>query len=207
MKKQVQNWESLIAERTELHRDTYKPQTIEDAGERNKREYAKKYNSRPEVIEHRREYAREYSKRPEVKAKIAEYEKRPSTKARRKAYNQSEAGKASMARRGKRYVETHRDAVRAKGRRFYNKHKQDPEWMERKRQYDKNWRLKNKARCSENERKRRDKNRTEYNFYQRAYRFRRKLYGMAFAELPITLHEIGTISIHLVNPQQMEKAA
>lgn len=123
-----QNWESLIAERMEMHRDTYRPAAIKDATERNRRDYSRRYNARPEV-----------------KARNAERDKTPERKAQKAAWNRTEKGKASMARHNKRYVESHRVEVRAKNRRFYDKHKQDPAWMEKKRAYNRAWYATHKA--------------------------------------------------------------
>lgn len=41
-----QNWESLIASRIEAHRDTYKPQRIEDASQRNSAAATKRWRKR-----------------------------------------------------------------------------------------------------------------------------------------------------------------
>lgn len=122
----MQKWESLIGERILAHRDTYRPQTVEDAVERNEKAV-------------RKAYAKKYNARPEVKARNAEREKSPERKAQKKAWNASEKGRASMARRGRKYVESHRVAIRAKARRYYDAHKNDPAWMEKKRAYSRAW--------------------------------------------------------------------
>lgn len=42
----MRNWESLIAQRQEAHRDTYKPQRIEDPGKRNQARATKEWRKR-----------------------------------------------------------------------------------------------------------------------------------------------------------------
>jgi len=43
--------------------------------DKEKRQYRKEYNSRPEVKEYERQYRKEYNSRPEVKERIRKYKK------------------------------------------------------------------------------------------------------------------------------------
>ena len=80
-----------------------------------------------------------------------EYERKrdatPERKAAYRAYNQTEAGRASMARRNKKWRESERgrEVCRIKSRRWYAEHKKDAEFMERKRAYNRMYRAMRRA--------------------------------------------------------------
>ena len=59
-----------------------------------------------------------------------EYDNTPKRKAQHKAWAQSPAGKKSERERGKRYraTEKGKEACRRKSRRYFERHKDDPEW-------------------------------------------------------------------------------
>ena len=72
------------------------------------------------------------------------YEKSPKRKAQHKAWQQSASGKESMRRRNKKWRESEhgREVCRQKSKRWYAAHKNDPEFMERKRIYNREYRRK-----------------------------------------------------------------
>ena len=72
----------------------------------------------------------------------------PERKAQHKLWAQSEAGKRSMRERHRRYraTENGREMVRLKSLRFYERHKDDPEFKARKYGYEVVFRARQKAR-------------------------------------------------------------
>ena len=70
------------------------------------------------------------------------YDKSPKRKAQHKAWEKSEAGKESMRRRNKKWRESEhgREVCRQKSLRYYARHKNDPEFIERKRIYNREYR-------------------------------------------------------------------
>ena len=113
----MESWESLIAERTEAHRDTYAPQRIEDPVKRNRSNLNRRNDSTPR------------------------------RKAQHKAWAQSPAGKKSMSERGKRYraTEKGKEACRRKSRNYFNRHNDDPVWRAHRRELQRAWRARKKA--------------------------------------------------------------
>jgi hypothetical protein len=100
------NWESLIAERIEAHRDTYAPQRIEDSGKR-RLVYKERRRSRtPKRIEYRRKYREEH---------------REELIAKRHKYNSSDHGRKVNSEYNKLW--------RAKNKEYDRKRKQ--EWWRR----------------------------------------------------------------------------
>ena len=77
----------------------------------------------------------------------------PERKAQHKRWAQSEDGKRSMRERHRRYraTENGREKLRLKSLRFYERHKDDPEFRARKYEYGVIFRAKKKARrlCGE----------------------------------------------------------
>ena len=66
----------------------------------------------------------------------------PERKEQHKAWNATEKGRKSMAERGARYRATdkgHENALR-KSRKYYEAHKDIPEWKERRNEYNRNYR-------------------------------------------------------------------
>ncbi len=166
------NWESLIAQRTEAHRDTYKPCSVEDARERN-------------IVLTRRAY-----------------EHTEAAKAKHRAWNQTPAGKASMKRRTEKYRKAHPERINAKQRRWYNAHKDDPDFKARKREYGRRYRQVHHEQRLAYERERRARKRKEFNEYHRMYMIRRRALqdakNMRCQEYAITLHDIGQMIVHIV---------
>ena len=164
------NWESLIAQRTEAHRDTYKPCTIEDASERN------------------------------IKLTRQAYERTEAAKAKHRAWNKTPAGKASSKRRTEKYRKAHPDRIAAKQRRWYAAHKDNLEFKEQKRERDRRYRAKHIEERREYERNRRAKNRREFNEYMRMYRIMHKTNNtkLSCETYNITLHDIGQMTVHIV---------
>lgn len=80
-----------------------------------------------------------------------EYERKreatPERRAQHRAYDKTEAGRASMQRRNKKWRESERgrEVCRAKSRRWYAAHKKDPAFMARKKEYDRNYRAMRRA--------------------------------------------------------------
>lgn len=68
-------------------------------------------------------------------------EKKPERKAQHKKWAHTEAGKASMKRRGARYRATYkgRQQARKKSLNYYRRHKDDPEFKARKMELRKKW--------------------------------------------------------------------
>lgn len=97
-------------------------------------------------------------------------ESTPERKAAHRAYNQTEAGRASMARRNKKWRESERgrEVCRIKSRRWYAEHKKDAEFMERKRAYN------------------------------RMYRAMRRVNKKMPSAVTIALQDIGLMTVHLV---------
>lgn len=113
----MQNWETLIAERTEAHLDSYKPQRIEDPVKRN------------------------------IRNKQRIRDRTPRRKAQHKAYAQSPAGKKSMSKRGKRYraTEKGKENSRKKAKKYFLTHHNDPEWRAHRRELQRAWKARKKA--------------------------------------------------------------
>lgn len=125
--KKQPTWESLIAKRNELHGD-FKPLRIEDPVKRNRLNNKKRWRqSHPE------------------------YEHTPERKAKHKAWAQSEAGKLSMRKRGKKYYNTPKGKANAlkKARRYYEAHKNDPAWKAHRRELQRVWRKKNRDKVAQ----------------------------------------------------------
>lgn len=74
-------------------------------------------------------------------------ENTPERKAQHKTWAQSPAGKKSERERGKRYraTEKGKEACRRKSRRYFDRHKDDPEWRKHRLEVQKAWKAKKKA--------------------------------------------------------------
>ena len=164
------NWESLIAQRTEAHRDTYKPQKIEDPVARNR------------ILSGRA------------------YEHTEAAKAKHRAWAKTPAGKASSKRRTEKYRKAHPERVNAKSRRFYARHKDEPEFKARKREYGRRYRQAHHDERLAYERKRRAMHREEIREYMRQWKIAHSTGKSQFAckTYTITLHEIGQMTVHIV---------
>lgn len=94
----------------------------------------------------------------------------PERRAQHRAYDKTEAGRASMQRRNKKWRESERgrEVCRAKSRRWYAAHKKDPEFMARKKEYNRN------------------------------YRAMRRAQGKMPSSIAIMLQDIGYMTVHLV---------
>jgi len=91
------------------------------------------------------------------------YDKSPKRKASHKAWAQSEAGKKSEHERGKRYraTEKGRKNKRKNQKAYYDRHKNDPEWMAHKKELQRKWNTANREHRLEYERERRARKRAE----------------------------------------------
>lgn len=78
-------WESLIAQKTELHRPTYAPQRIEDPDKRRKRINERRRSKSPGRIAYKKKYREEH--RDELNAKNREYRATPEGKRKTQEYN------------------------------------------------------------------------------------------------------------------------
>ena len=118
----------MIAERSEAHRDSYKPQRIEDPVKRNESNYKKTY-------------MRQYRQRPEVREKERQRESTPERKQKHREWDNTSRGKASAKRRGARYRATEKGRLNSlkKSRAYFERHKDDPAWREHRRQLQKAW--------------------------------------------------------------------
>ena len=76
-----------------------------------------------------------------------EREREPKRKAQHRAWSKTEAGKKSMHDRGKRYRATEKGRINSlkKSRAYFERHKDDPEWREHRRQVQKEWKARKKA--------------------------------------------------------------
>ena len=97
-------------------------------------------------------------------------EARPKRKEQHRIWAQSEAGKESIRRRGKKWRESEhgREVCRRKSSRWYAAHKKDPAFVEHKRIYNRN------------------------------YRAIRRANNRFPSSVTITLQDIGTITVHMV---------
>ena len=164
------NWESLIAQRTEVHRDTYKSQKIEDPVARNRILYGRAY------------------------------ERTEAAKAKHRAWNKTPAGKASSKRRTEKYRKAHPDRINAKSRRFYAMHKDEPEFKAKKREYGKRYRERHREERLAYERKRRALHREKIREYNRIWKImhKRNAAKLGCETYDITLHDIGPMTVHIV---------
>jgi len=130
----VDSWESLIAERTEAHRDSYKPQRIEDPVKRNESNYQKTY-------------MRQYRQRPEVREMERQRESTPERKQKHREWDKTSRGKASAKRRGARYraTEKGKETARKKSRKYFEAHKDDPIWRAHRLELQRAWKARKKA--------------------------------------------------------------
>ncbi|WP_407444853.1 hypothetical protein [Fibrobacter sp.] len=78
----------------------------------------------------------------ELRERNREYEKTDKAKARHKRWRQTEAGRESLRKRGERYRHTEKGGInnRKKSNRYYARHKNDPEFIAKKRAYNKAYR-------------------------------------------------------------------
>ena len=124
----MQNWESLIAERSR-------------PAERMAESIAKEAD-----LERRRKY-----------------DQSPKRKASHEAWRKSPAGRKSERERGERYRATEKGRMnkRKNAKAYYDRHKDDPEWMAHKRALQREWNTKNREHRLEYERERRAMKRAE----------------------------------------------
>ena len=106
----MQDWESMIAERVAAHGVVVTCRE-QDPRRRNRQAYDRRHDKTPERIEQHKEWAK------------------------------SPAGKKSMRERGARYRATEKGRLNAlkKSRAYFERHKDDPEWREHRRQVQKAW--------------------------------------------------------------------
>lgn len=79
------NWESLIAQKIELHSSTYAPQRIEDPDKRRKHINETRRSKSPGRIAYRKKYREEH--RDELNAKHRAWNATPEGKQKNKEYN------------------------------------------------------------------------------------------------------------------------
>ena len=108
------------------------------------------------ALAHKAEYNRKWreanpDKVEAMRMKEREREKTPERKAMHKAWAQSEAGKLSMRKRGKKYYNTPKGKANAlkKARRYYEAHKNDPAWKAHRRELQRAWRKKNRDKVAQ----------------------------------------------------------
>ena len=108
------------------------------------------------ALAHKAEYNRKWreanpDKVEAMRMKEREREKTPERKAMHKAWAQSEAGKLSMRKRGKKYYNTPKGKANAlkKARRYYEAHKNDPDFRARKQAWRDAWKERNPERARE----------------------------------------------------------
>lgn len=106
----MQDWESLIAERTEMH-GTVKTCLIEDPVKRNRRTIGRRHDRTPERIAQHKAWA----KSPAGKKSMRE---------RGARYRATEKGRLNSLKKSRAYFERHKD---------------DPAWREHRRQVQNAW--------------------------------------------------------------------
>jgi hypothetical protein len=104
------NWETMIAERVAAHGVVVTCRE-KDPRRRNRQAYDRRHDKTPKRVAQHREWAK------------------------------SPAGKKSMRERGARYRATEKGRINAlkKSRAYFERHKDDPEWREHRRQVQKAW--------------------------------------------------------------------
>ena len=112
----MQDWESLIAERTEMH-GTVKTCLIEDPVKRNRRTIGRRYDKSPKRIAQRKAWAQS----PAGKKSMHDRDKR---------YRATEKGKQAARRKSLKYFYAHRD---------------DPAWRAHRLEVQKAWKARRKA--------------------------------------------------------------
>ena len=137
------NWESLISSRIQMHRDTYRPQRIEDPGKRNAANQQRKWNAehpeRRKEIERRHDakrrkdpkriaWQRQYDASPKRKAYHKQFriENREEINARHRAYNASEKGRASNSRYNAEWREKNREYDRERKKLWWRRNHPNP---------------------------------------------------------------------------------
>ena len=130
----MQNWETLIAQRTEAHSDSYAPQRIEDPVERNESNYQKAY-------------MKKYRQRPDVREKERLRESTPERKQKHREWDKSPRGKESKRLRDARFraSEKGKEAARRKSRKYFEEHKNDPIWRAHRLEIQRAWKARKKA--------------------------------------------------------------
>ena len=112
----MQDWESLIAERTEAH-GTVKTCTIEDASKRNRKNTSRIYENRPSTKEKRKAWAQSHAGKK-------------SAHDRSKRYRATAKGKI---------------ACRRKSSRYFHRHKNDPAWRAHRLEIQQYWKANRRA--------------------------------------------------------------
>ena len=112
----MQDWESLIAERTEAH-GTVKTCLVEDPVKRNRRNLDRLYDKSPKRIAQHKAWEQSPAGRK-------------SSRERCKRYRATEKGKLACRRKSLRYFYTHRD---------------DPAWRAHRLEVQKAWKARRKA--------------------------------------------------------------
>lgn len=179
------HWESLIAQRSRpcatmpefsdpveqnakmnkrrLDRIRRANWTPEQRAHRNQLEKARRDRRTPEQREHDNMMKREWNRAH------PERERTPERIAKHKAWAKSPSGKESMRRRTAKYYATEKGKANArkKSMAFYNRHKDEPEFKARRKEY------------------------------QRTFRERHKVGKLRVVEYSITLHDIGQMTVHI----------
>lgn len=112
----MQDWEFLIAERTEAH-GTVKTCLVEDPVKRNRRNLDRLYDKSPKRIAQHKEWAQSPAGRK-------------SSRERCKRYRATEKGKQTARRKSQKYFYAHRD---------------DPAWRAHRLEVQKAWKARRKA--------------------------------------------------------------
>lgn len=142
----MKNWESLIAERTESHRDTYKPQRIKDPLKRRKVEYYKKWcKANPDKVKIYQERNKKNIKRWEEEHKERRRElgrindrKRAKTEKRKKWVEDYMARPEVIERRREQMKKRELDPKRIAWKQAYEeKRKNDPKRKAYMKEYNK----------------------------------------------------------------------
>lgn len=105
------NWESLIAERTAVKRDTYKPQRIEDASKRNRALRDKRRAGTPKRKAQQRKYRETH---------------RDELNANKRAYRATPEGKRKTHEENKKWREENREYDRERKRAWWKKTHPNP---------------------------------------------------------------------------------
>jgi hypothetical protein len=139
----MQNWETLIADKIAMHRDSYHPQRIEDPGKRNqanaykrwaeknperRREIQRKHDAKRRNDPKRKAWQKEYDASPERKQYHQKYreENKDEINARHREYNATEKGKAANSKYNAQWREKNKEYDRERKRIWWRKTHPNP---------------------------------------------------------------------------------
>ena len=111
-----------------MHRDTYRPQRIEDPGKRNAANQQRRHDAKRRKDPKRIAWQRQYDASPKRKAYHKQFriENREEINARHRAYNASEKGRASNSRYNAEWREKNREYDRERKKLWWRRNHPNP---------------------------------------------------------------------------------